>query len=132
MANDRKMVRLANPNICFVDSAGAFDLAGDEQKALPSELGDLTRKWLNAGGIVYCDPQGDQTTPVIEKQELTESELNVASTEDAFQARVKELGAYSLQSLREKCKSLGIKFAWKEHEDRLSVKIATKEFKAQE
>jgi len=46
------LVSLRNGVGMFRDPATGFSLVGDEVKTLPQNVGALTRRWLNAGGIV--------------------------------------------------------------------------------
>jgi len=51
----------------FRDPKTGFTLVGDEEKALPQNIGDMTRRWLNAGGLVILS--GPVIDPDLEQEE---------------------------------------------------------------
>lgn len=90
-----------------------------QEKPLPDFISDLTRQWLNAGGLVYCEP--NQSSTVVEavedvlpetvepvKEEPGREDEPVEVDEAAL---IKELVmSNDIDTLRKMCFDKGIKF----------------------
>jgi len=50
----------------FFDPQTGFSIVTDEVKPLPSPMGELTRRWLNAGGLVKVQRRKDPEKQVLE------------------------------------------------------------------
>lgn len=124
MAN--RIVRLRLGAGMFHDPDTGFRIKTNEEKPLPEPIGDLTRRWLNAGGLVFCEPVESSTVepepvadaPVedvpdepVEDAPGSEEKTPVESTEEDEAAKIKDLVmGNNIEALRKMCFDMNIKF----------------------
>lgn len=128
-----KYVRLKNPDGIFVDRPGNFQIFGGEVKPLPRILGNLTREFLQGGGLVVVkDEKKVASQPEAVKSETApiEDEPEAADEPemDPLTQRIKELeDAYTVPELRDMAKRLGVRIAPNAKEHRIATQIARAE-----
>ncbi len=75
-----KRVRLRNASTLFNDPETGFSLSGDDVVEMPTRIGQLTRLWLQGGGLII---EESKTAPVeITEAKITEPEPVVEEVED--------------------------------------------------
>jgi hypothetical protein len=61
-----RYVRLNHKDGSFSDPHSLFHITGSEVKLLPEPFSPAVRLWLNAGGLLFCDPpkktSGDESS----------------------------------------------------------------------
>ena len=120
-----QFVRLNKNGSIFKDRATGFFIEKGQVKPLPNILGDLTRKWLQAGGLELCNPpetSAPSEAPVV--QENIEPEPEVRSSND----RVAELEKFELKTLRQRCSERGIRFSYRSNKEQIISKIVDFEY----
>lgn len=118
-------VKLNKQGSIFTDREGGFKISKGEVKPLPTILGNLTRMWLQAGGLELCEPPQasvPSNAPVVE--ESIEEQPVTRSKGD----RVAELEAFEIKTLRQLCIERGLKFSYRSNKTTLANKIADSEY----
>lgn len=119
-----RYVRLNKNGFIFRDQATGFTLQKGEVKPLPENIGNLTRMWLQAGGIELCSPP--QTSAPSEAPIVVEEQVKPETK--SIEDRVAELEACDIKTLRQMCIEKQIKFGYRSSKETLAQKIVDIEY----
>lgn len=108
----------------FRDRDAGFTIQKGEVKPLPNKIGDLTRMWLQAGGLELCDPPQASAPSEAPVAEEAKTKPEVISKSD----RAAELEVFELRTLRQLCVERGIKFSYRSNKEKLISKIVDDEY----
>lgn len=113
----------------FYDPVTKFRIKLDEVKELQYPLGELTRQWLNAGGLTIAplSTLPPQEPPGVISQSDTQPELlNIPEIEQTIKpAEHDELDYLPVQKLRGLAKSKGIKLSRSDTAQTIRLKLRT-------
>lgn len=109
--------KLADPCGVFWCHETGFSLSDDKPKELPGQLSAKISEWLNAGGLILCDP------PEEEKDADGNEAAASDSAEDETPTERTDPGELSLSELRARCKELKISYTPKHGAAALAQKI---------
>lgn len=119
-----RFVRLGKSGYIFRDQVTGFTIEKGEVKPLPDNIGNLTRMWLQAGGLELCSPpqtSAPSEAPIIVAEEAKPEAMSI---ED----RVAELEACDIKTLRQMCLEKSITFGYRSSKTSLAKKIADSEY----
>lgn len=112
-----KRIRLRDRTGMFRDPKTGFTLVGDEEKALPQNIGDMTRRWLNVGGLVIL------SGPPVDADNEQEAGLSLIPTPPPPPEAKKPLADWLITELRKLCRMNGIKTIPKDTKKTLLEKL---------
>lgn len=132
MSSKRIIVKLKNSMGRFYDPQTKFRIKLKEEKELAYPLGDMTRQWLNAGGLVITtsllESPPDKPASILSKTEQPEllSSVEIDKVEQEIEPpRNDEYDYMSVQQLRKAAKDRGIKLARTDSAERIRRKLRT-------
>ncbi len=114
------LVKLKDPRGIFYDPQTGFSIVADEVKPLPPLLGDLTRRWLNAGGIIKVSQ-----SPSVEELTVTEANEIGDPVSRSLHDYITEFGRFELMRL---AKERGIEVRRSDTALDLAKKLAMADF----
>ena len=127
--SDRKRiyVQLKGTSGRFYDPATKFRIKLDEVKELQYPLGELTRQWLNAGGLIIAPLTNlppEESPGVISETETQPELLSVPEIEQVIKPPDHDKYDYmDVRSLRALAKQQGIKLSRTDTAQRIRTKL---------
>mgnify|MGYP000894048751 CR=1 FL=1 len=127
MSSKRIIVKLKNSMGRFYDPQTKFRIKLKEEKELAYPLGDMTRQWLNAGGLVITTSllKSPPDKPASILSETEQPELLSSVEQEIKPPRNDEYDYMSVQQLRKAAKDRGIKLARTDSAEKIRRKLRT-------